>query len=64
MTPGQTTQYSRFLPVKLIAAYFFEEIPRPLCRPEAEVYSLLGHDLVLTGNLLPMFRRNLLPPSS
>jgi hypothetical protein len=54
------TQYSRFLLEKLIVAYFFEEIPRPLWRPEAEVYSLLGQDLVLIGNLLPTFRGNLL----
>lgn len=64
MTTGHITQYSRLLLEKLIAAHFFEEISRPLWRPEAEVYSLLGHDLVVIGNLLPTFRRNLLPPSS
>ena len=63
MTTGQITQYSRLLLEKLIVAYFFEEISRPLWRPEAEVYSLLGCDLVLIGNLLQTFRRNLLPPS-
>jgi hypothetical protein len=64
VTTGHITQYSRFLLEKLTAAFFFEEIPRPLWKPEAEVYSLLGHDLVLIGNLLPTFCRNLLPPSS